>query len=120
MENKNENKWPAFEINTWRTIPVINGKIATESDAKNGFAVFCLKNVAEHKAFEIDLPKLAYLTNEDDDSKELIVVIQAELTENGVVIGYRNPNGGNGAGFLYELEFLNSEEIKNLEINAQL
>jgi len=118
MENENENKWPAFEINSWKTIPAIGGKIATESDAKNGFAVFCLKNIAEHKAFEIDLPKLAYLTNEDDDSKELIVVIQAESTEKGIVIGYRNPNGGNGAGFLYELEFLNSDEIENLENHA--
>ena len=63
------------------------------------------------------MPKLAYLTNEDDDSKELIEVIQAESTEKGVVIGYRNPNGGNGACFLYELEFLNAEEIAKLERN---
>ena len=118
MKNENENKWPAFEINSWKTILAINGKIATESDAKNGFAVFCLKNVAEHKAAEIELPKLAYLTNKEDDSKELIVVIQAESTEKGIVISYRNPNGGNGAGFLYELEFLNSEEIENLENHA--
>src|SRR5690606_19838732 len=107
--NDNEHKWTAFEINSWKTIPVINGKIATESDAKNGVAVFCLKNIAEHKAFEIDLPKLAYLTNENDNSKKLIVVIQAESTEKGVVIGYRSPNGGNGACFLYELEFLSTE-----------
>lgn len=114
MKNDNEHKWTAFEINSWKTIPVINGKIATESDAKNGVAVFCLKNIAEHKAFEIDLPKLAYLTNENDNSKKLIVVIQAESTEKGVVIGYRSPNGGNGACFLYELEFLSTEEIEKL------
>jgi len=117
MKNENENKWPVFEINSWKSILAINGKIATESDAKNGFAVFCLKNVVEHKLFEIDLPKLAYLTNEDD-SKELIVVIQAESTEKGVVIGYRNPNGGNGAGFLQEFEFLNDNEIENLQNHA--
>jgi len=114
MKNEKENNWPPFEIKSWKTIPAFNGKIATESDAKNGLAVFCLKNVAEHKTFEIELPKLAYLTNEDDDSKELIVVIQAESTENGVVIGYRNPNGGNGASFLYELEFLHENEIEKL------
>jgi hypothetical protein len=118
VKNENENKWPAFEIKSWKNIPVIHGKIAKQTDAENGLAVFCLKNAGvDHIAFEIDLPKLAYLTNEDDDSKELIVVIQAESTEKGVVIGYRNPNGGNGAGFLYELEFLNSEEIESLERN---
>jgi len=121
VKNENENKWPAFEINLWKTIPVISGKIATESDAKNGFAVFCLKNVvAEHKAAEIGLPKLAYLTNEEDDSKELVVIIQAESTEKGIVIGYRNPKGGNGAGFLYEFDFLDSEEIESLERKASL
>ena len=121
MKNEKENKWPSFEIKSWKDISVISGKIASQSDAENGLAVFYLKNAGnEHKAFEIDLPKLAYLTNEDDDSKELIVVIQAESTEKGIVIGYRNPNGGNGAGFLYELEFLNSEEIENLENHAQL
>ncbi|MFY7943705.1 MAG: hypothetical protein ACOVNZ_03950 [Crocinitomicaceae bacterium] len=114
MRNDNENKWPAFEINSWRSIPVISGKIATESDAKNGFAVFCIKNVAQHQPYEIDLPKLAYLTNEDDDLKELVVLIQAESTDKGIVIGYRNPNGGNGAGFLYEFEFLSPEEIEKL------
>ena len=118
MKKENENKWPAFEIKSWKNISVISGKIANQTDAENGLAVFCLKNAGvEHKAFEIDLPKLAYLTNEDDDSKELIVVIQAESTEKGVVIGYRNPNGGNGAGFLYELEFLSSEEIESFETN---
>ncbi|MBF6640970.1 hypothetical protein IVB69_05720 [Flavobacterium sp. J49] len=118
MKNEKENKWPSFEIKSWKNIPVISGKIATENDARNGLAVFCLKNAGnEHKAFEIDLPKLAYLTNEDDDSKELIVVIQAESTEKEVLIGYRNPNGGNGAGFLCEFEFLSNEEIESLERN---
>lgn len=75
---------------------MISGKIANQTDAENGLAVFCLKNTGvEHKAFEIDLPKLAYLTNEDDDSKELIVLIQAESTEKGVVIGYRKPDRSN-------------------------
>jgi hypothetical protein len=114
MKNDNENKWPAFEINSWKSIPVVNGKIATENDAKNGLAVFCLKNVAQHCVYEIDLPKLAYLTNEDDEIKELVVIIQAESTEKGIVIGYRNPNGGNGAGFLNEFEILSAEEIEKL------
>lgn len=86
MKNENENNQPAFDINSWKTIPAISGKIATESDAKNGLAVFCLKNVGdEHKVAEIELPKLAYLTKEEDNSKELVVIIQAESIEKGIV-----------------------------------
>lgn len=49
-------------------------------------AVFCLKNVGdEHKVAEIELPKLAYLTKEEDNSKELVVIIQAESIEKGIV-----------------------------------
>lgn len=68
-----------FEVKSWKNIPVINGKIASQIDTVTGFAVFYFKNVGvEHKAFEIDLSKLEYLINEDDNSKELIVEIQAE------------------------------------------
>jgi hypothetical protein len=117
MKNETENKWPSFEIKSWKSIPVVTGKVASQTDAENSLAVFCLKNAGvEHKAFEIELPKLAYLTNEDNDFKELIVIIQAESTENGIVIGYRNPNGGNGAGLLYEFEILTNEEIEQLSL----
>ena len=117
MKNETENKWPSFEIKSWKSIPVITRKVASQTDAENSLAVFCLKNAgAAHKAFEIELPKLAYLTNEDNDLKELIVIIQAECTENGLVIGYRNPNGGNGACLLYEFELLTNEKIEQLSL----
>jgi hypothetical protein len=44
----------------------------------------------------------------------LVVIIQAESTEKGIVIGYRNPHGGNGAGLLDEFEFLSLEDIEKL------
>jgi len=113
MTEETKNNWPSFDIKLWKNIFVISGKIANEEDAKNGLAVFCIRNAdLEHKAFEIDLPKLAYLIDSETETKELIVVIQAESTKQGVVIGYRNPKGGNGACFLYELIFLNPQEIE--------
>lgn len=112
---KNYLDWQAFEIKSWKTIPVISGRIATEKETKNKTAVFCLQHSdPEHKAFKMDLPKLAYLTNQENGERELIVVIQAETTNLGTVIGYRNPKGGNGACLFCELEFLSDQEIQRL------
>ena len=107
--------WQAFEIKSWKRIPVISGRIATEKDSKNKIAVFCLQNTSSaHKAFQMDLPKLAYLTNQENNQKELVVLIQAESTDLGIVVGYRNPKGGNGACLFEELEFLKDSEIEKL------
>lgn len=115
MKNNTENNWPEFDIRLWKKIPTISGRIATEDEAKSGKAVFCLQNTGEeHKSFEIDLPKMAYLIDEETNEKELIVAIQAEESIHGIVIGYRNPNGGNGACLINELSFLNDEEITNI------
>lgn len=115
MTNNTENNWPEFDIRLWKDIPAISDRIATEDEAKKGIAVFCLQNAGDkHKSFEIDLPKLAYLIDEETNKKELIVAIQAEESNHGIVIGYRNPNGGNGACLLNELSFLNEEEITNI------
>lgn len=115
-ENIKDN-WPAFDIRSWKIIPSFSGKIASESDAKKGAAVFCIKDVNfEHIPFKIELPKLAYLIDSENKNKELVVLIQAESTSQGVVVGYRNPLGGNGACFFYELELLDEKEIENILI----
>jgi hypothetical protein len=110
-----KDNWPAFEIKLWKNIPAFSGKIANEEEAKSGIAIFCLKNTdSNHEAYEIDLPKLAYLVDAENNTQELIVAIQAEVTKEGIIVGYRNPNGGNGACFLYELIFLTDMEIEDL------
>ena len=115
MSEEIKDNWPAFEIKSWKNIPAFSGKIATEEEAKSGIAIFCLNNTdSDHKAYEIDLPKLAYLVDAENNTQELIVAIQAESTKQGIVVGYRNPNGGNGACFLYELIFLTDKEIENV------
>jgi hypothetical protein len=61
MKKDIENKWPAFEIKSWKSIPVIKGTIATENDAKEGFAVFCIKmllNIVYMKLTYQNLPIL--------------------------------------------------------------
>ena len=115
MTNNTENNWPKFDIKLWKKIPVISGRISTEDEAKKGIAVFCLKNTGEeHKYFEIDLPKMAYIIDEETNEKELILAIQAEESKHGIVIGYRNPKGGNGACLLNELDFINDDEVNEI------
>jgi hypothetical protein len=115
MPEEIKDNWPAFDIKSWKNIPAFSGKIANEQEAKSGIAIFCLQNTdSDHKAYEIDLPKLAYLVDSENNTQELIVAIQAESTKQGIIVGYRNPNGGNGACFLYELIFLTDKEIENV------
>ena len=115
MKSEQNNNWPSFDLKSWDKVNVISGKVASEEEAKNGLAVFCLKDVGEsHRAVEMELPRLAYLNDSENNSQELVVVVQAESSDKGEIVGYRNPNGGNGACFFYELTFLSEQEIKTI------
>lgn len=112
MPEKTNDNWPAFDIKSWKDIPSFIGKIANEEEAISGIAIFCIKDTdSSHSVYEMDLPKLAYLVDLEDNTQELIVAIQAESSTQGIIVGYRNPNGGNGACYLEELIFLNEQEI---------
>lgn len=112
MPEETNDNWPAFDIKSWKDIPSFNGKIANEEEAISGIAIFCIKDTdSSHDVYEINLPQLAYLLDLENNTQQLIVAIQAESTTQGVIIGYRNPNGGSGACYLEELIFLNEQEI---------
>jgi hypothetical protein len=105
--------WKPIDLKSWESTPSINGRPATEVDVKNGSAIYCI-NKADHEPYNIQLPKLAYLTDSETKKKELVVVIQIESTSKDTVAGYRNINGGFGASLLYELEFLDAEAVKKV------
>lgn len=106
MGVEDEKRWAPFEITNWENTTVFDDRIATEIDVKNGQAVFSLRNVNNHTIHPLGLPILAYLINEENDTKLLVVIIQAESTEKGILLGYRNPNGGSGVGFINEFIFV--------------
>lgn len=112
--SNNEVKAP-IKISSWKKIPVVSGRVANEKDLQDGVAVFYLNNDKNHDYYEIELPKLAYLYSEESDSTNLIVLIQAESSSNGVIIGYKDFNGEIGACFLEELKFLTNSEIEKIE-----
>ena len=110
-----ENIWGKIDLENWEKTPSINNRIAIEKDVIDGIAVYYIEgNDAKHKPYNTKLPKLAYYSDFETNKKELVVVIQIEETPKGIIVGYRNLSGGNGAGLLKEFEFLNNEQIKKL------
>ncbi len=108
--------WGVIQIKSWAQTPAINGRVATIEDVNNGLAVYSSEN-DQAKPYDILLPKLAYLNDLDTNKKEIVVVIQVEITSKGEIAGYRNLNGGNGICLLSELKFLNEEQIKQVTAN---
>jgi hypothetical protein len=110
-----ENIWGKIDLENWEKTPSINNRTAIEKDVIDGIAVYYIEgNDAKHKPYNTKLPKLAYYSDFETNKKELVVVIQIEETPKGIIVGYRNLSGGNGAGLLKEFEFLNNEQIKEL------
>ncbi|MCD9855859.1 hypothetical protein LUD75_14130 [Epilithonimonas sp. JDS] len=107
--------WTPITLKNWNQTPAINNRVANEDDVKNGLAVYYIEgDYKNHKPYNLDLPKLAKLTDFDTKQEELVVIIQIEETQKGTVVGYRNLTGGNGAGLISEFEILNNEEVEKL------
>jgi hypothetical protein len=115
VEEIAQTDFPPIKLKNWKATPKITGRIATEKDVKNGNAIFYIKNNANQIPNDLNLPMLAYLNNDDEKSKKLVVVIQVEPSIKGNVVGYRNPEGGSGACLFNELKFLTKSEVIEIE-----
>lgn len=105
----------AIDLKYWSKTPVIAGRIATKADMVNGLAIFCIDNKSkQHTPYYIQLPRLAYLKDENSKKEELVIIVQVEKTSSDTVVGYRNLKGGIGACKFYEIRLLNDEEIKQV------
>jgi hypothetical protein len=87
---------------------IYKNRIATEEDVKLGRAVFYIDEGDEivHQPLNIQIPSLANHTDKETGEKNLVVVIQAERTDEQEVVGLRYFEGGNGVCLLFELEFV--------------
>lgn len=95
--------WDAIEIEEWKNIPFISGRVATEQDIKEERAVFYIPTGSE--SYEIELPLFALKVDEDNVAKTPCIVIQMEKISEGVAVGFRYLDGGNGVGMAKEFEF---------------
>jgi hypothetical protein len=122
--------FPAVDIDNWKSVPVVNGRMATREETQNGTSLILVDNekYPDAKPLDMEMPKLARYYNQNSGKEEIIIVIQALHISNDSVVGFRYLNGGNGSARLNEVRFLSDNEIEklsssrfvtlNIEINA--
>lgn len=119
MKKKNTDNLFPIDWKNWRDTKFISGRIATEIDVQNGFAVFSINDAIKHSACDIDLPTLAQLRDYDepnDDLHEVVVVIQFESIDDEYdLIGYRKFNGETGYCLPDDIRWLRDSEIENFK-----
>jgi hypothetical protein len=105
--------FPAVDINNWKNVPVVNGRMATKEETQNGISLIFVdaEKYSDAKPLDITMPKLATFYNVYSKREELIIVIQAINIANDSIVGFRYLNGGNGSSRLNEIKFLSDNEI---------
>lgn len=110
----NLNGFPAVDINNWRSVPVVNGRMATKEETQNGISLIFVddEKYPNAKPLDMKMPKLASFYNKYSKREDLIIVIQAINVDNDSIVGFRYLNGGNGSARLKEVSFLTNNEIE--------
>ena len=100
--------FPAVDIDNWKSVPVVNGRMATKEETQNGTSLIFvdLEKYPDTKPLDIKMPKLARYYNKNSGKKEIIIVIQALKVSNDSVVGFRYLNGGNGSAYMDKVRFL--------------
>ena len=112
----NLNGFPAVDINNWKNVPVVNGRLATKEDTQNGTALIFVENekYPNAKPLDIKMPKLARFYNNNSKKEEIIIVIQALNIDNDSIVGFRYLNGGNGSAQLSDVKLLSDIEALSI------
>ncbi len=108
----NLNGFPAVDIADWKDVPVVNGRMATEEEARNGASLILvdMEKYPNAKPLDMTMPKLAKFYNEHSNREEIVIVIQALNIDNDSIVGFRYLNGGNGSAWLHEVDFISDQE----------
>ncbi|MGB0428891.1 MAG: hypothetical protein ACPGLV_00355 [Bacteroidia bacterium] len=109
--------FPAVDIENWKSVPVVNGRMATAEETRNGTALIKvdMEKYPDAKPLDIEMPQLARYYCQSSKKEELIIIIQALNISNDSIVGFRYLNGGNGSARFNEVRILNSAEINTLE-----
>ena len=107
--------WRSIEKSEWRNTPCVAGRTATESDVKEGRAVFFVKGASAPVA--ISLPQFGFQAREGGESIP-VVVIQAEHVDGRVLFGVRPLSGGNGICTSDEVTLLEERTSEGLPRNT--
>ena len=109
--------FPPIDLKSWTKTPVINGRLPTFEETENGKSLLYIDKkvnpaLKDAKAYNIILPKLAYLMNFETKKNEIVVVIQMIRFSRYTWVGYRYLTGGVGSATFNKCRFLTEKEIK--------
>lgn len=104
----NLNGFPAVNLAEWKSVPVINGRLPTEEEAKSSSSLILVdtEKYPNAKPLDIPMPQLATFTSPYTNREEVIIVIQALNIDNDSIVGFRYLNGGNGSANLREINIV--------------
>jgi hypothetical protein len=104
--------WGPIEIESWKRIRCISGRVAREEDVAAGRAVFFLEDpeIINAHALEVDVPRCAILTEAESGEELPVIIVQVEQADDKVYVGYRNLDGGNGICTEKEIELLDDPD----------
>lgn len=94
--------WDEINLDNWEDVPSISGRVATEEDIANGIAVFAIPSGSQ--AYNVKLPLCAVQIDSETNERVPCIAIQIEEADNGIFIGVRYLNGGNGVVTSEEIE----------------
>ncbi len=100
-------------VEKWKSVPCVKGRLATEADTKAGRAVFVFQgDPAKIHPLDLPLPHCALWRDADRQETVPVVCIQAEEKDGKKVVGFRLVAGGLGAGLLSELTLLDAPDAR--------
>lgn len=112
----NLNTYPAVNLADWNKVPVVEGRLPTEEEAR-GEASLILVDTEKYpnaKALNTPLPQLAKYHNPYTNREDVIIIIQAIKIQEDSIVGFRFLNGGNGSARLNEVQFITQENARTM------
>jgi hypothetical protein len=95
--------WEEINAADWKNTPFISGRVASDSDVKSGHAVFYIEGASVPAEFDLPCCAMQLMPN---GSEQTVVIIQAETTDNGTLLGVRPLTGGNGICMVDEVRLV--------------
>ena len=108
--------FPPMDIQNFEQVSVIRNRLPTKEETRTGASLmfFDPTEFPDARPLDLKLPRVAKIYSFQSKMKELVIVIQAIVSSNDTVVGFRYPNGGNGTSWFQEVTFLSDNEVKKI------
>lgn len=85
----NLNGFPPVDINNWKNVPVVNGRLPTKEETQNGTSLIFvdMEKYPEAKPLDMKMPQLARFYNHNVQREDIVIIIQVINVSNDSVVG---------------------------------